>query len=57
MRAGPGSNIKGIVDVDLGQNRSRINADFMRIYSRIYDMIREEVLRGLPAATTEGETS
>ena len=57
MRAGPGSNIKGIVDMDLGQNRSRINADFMRIYSRIYDMIREEVLRGLPAATTEGETS
>jgi NitT/TauT family transport system ATP-binding protein len=54
MRAGPASNIKGIFDVDLGFIRSRTNADFMRIYSRIYDMIREEVLMGLSGGATEG---
>lgn len=55
MRAGPASNIKGIVDIDLGRDRSRTNADFMRIYTRIYGMIREEVLMGLSGGAMEGD--
>jgi NitT/TauT family transport system ATP-binding protein len=55
MRAGPASNIKAVVEVQLGSNRSRTDADFMRIYAQVYDMIREEVLSALSSGAPAGE--
>jgi NitT/TauT family transport system ATP-binding protein len=57
MRAGPASNIKAIVAVHLGKDRSRTNADFMRIYAQVYEMIRDEVLTALSGGTPAGETA
>ena len=55
MRAGPASNIKAVVEVQLGSNRRRTDADFMRIYGEVYEMIREEVLSALSSGTPAGE--
>jgi NitT/TauT family transport system ATP-binding protein len=44
MSTGPAATLKMIVDVDL-RERHRTDQDFMRVYSRVYDSIREEVLR------------
>ena len=54
MRAGPAANIKATVDVKLDNHRSRTNADFMRIYAQVYEMIREEVLSAM-SNTAPGE--
>ena len=45
MRAGPGSAIKGIVEVQLGDERDRTNQNFIDHYRQVYEMIREEVQR------------
>jgi len=45
MRAGPGSAIKGILEVQLGEERDRTQEDFVDHYRRVYGMIKEEVLR------------
>jgi hypothetical protein len=42
------------VDVKLDNHRSRTNADFMRIYAQVYEMIREEVLSAM-SNTAPGE--
>jgi NitT/TauT family transport system ATP-binding protein len=49
MKAGPASNIKGIVEVDLPDKRNRTDHAFMRYYRVVHDMIREEVLKSVHA--------
>jgi NitT/TauT family transport system ATP-binding protein len=56
MRAGPAANIKATVDVKLGSHRSRTDADFMRIYAQVYEMIREEVLSGISSGAVGAQT-
>ncbi len=44
MHAGPGSKIKGIIDIDLGPDeRDRTNDRFVAVYRQVHEMIREEV--------------
>src|SRR6266566_6799915 len=43
MRAGPRSQVKGMVEVALDGARSRTDDVFLRYYRRVYGMIREEV--------------
>jgi len=45
MRAGPASALKGIVEVQLGEERDRTHQDFVDHYRRVYEMIKEEVLQ------------
>jgi len=45
MRAGPASAVKGVIDVNLGEQRDRTQQDFVDHYRRVYEMIKEEVLR------------
>lgn len=51
MRAGPSSTIKGLVQVNLDEKRSRTDGAFMAVYSEVYEMIRDEVLRAAPRRT------
>ena len=53
MTAGPAATIKGIVSVDLAGERRRTDAAFMRIYVQVHDMIREEVLKTVPATPAD----
>jgi len=50
MMAGPASTLKGLVEVSLGEKRSRTDAAFMDVYRVVYDMIREEVLKSSRAS-------
>jgi len=44
MRAGPRSQVKGVVDVALNGARSRTDDVFLQYYKRVYEMIRDEVV-------------
>jgi NitT/TauT family transport system ATP-binding protein len=50
MRAGPRSQVKGIVDVALDGVRRRTDDAFMRYYKEVYEMIRDEVAASLARA-------
>jgi NitT/TauT family transport system ATP-binding protein len=43
MRAGPGSQVKGVIDVALDGARSRTDDVFLKYYRQVHDMIRDEV--------------
>jgi NitT/TauT family transport system ATP-binding protein len=43
MKAGPASNLKGIVKIELDERRERTSNGFLKYYKIIYEMIREEV--------------
>ena len=45
MRAGPASNIKGFIEVRLGEERSRTTSDYAEHFQEVHNMIREEVMR------------
>jgi len=47
MRAGPRSQVKGVVEVALDGARSRTDDTFLRYYKQVYEMIREEVAKSL----------
>jgi hypothetical protein len=40
--------LKGLIDVGLGDRRSRTDTAFMDVYREVYEMIREEVLKSAP---------
>jgi NitT/TauT family transport system ATP-binding protein len=50
MKAGPASTLKGLIDVHLGERRTRTDSAFMDVYRVVYEMIREEVLKSAPRA-------
>jgi NitT/TauT family transport system ATP-binding protein len=50
MRAGPRSQVKGIVDVALNGARSRTDDVFLTYYKQVYAMIRDEVATALARA-------
>jgi NitT/TauT family transport system ATP-binding protein len=50
MRAGPGSQVKGVVEVALNGARSRTDAVFLTYYRQVHDMIRDEVAAALGRA-------
>ena len=43
MRAGPRSDVKGVIDVALDGARSRTDDAFLKYYKQVYEMIRDEV--------------
>jgi NitT/TauT family transport system ATP-binding protein len=43
MRAGPRSQVKGVIDVALNGARSRTDDVFLKYYKQVYEMIRDEV--------------
>jgi len=43
MRAGPRSQVKGLIDVELNGARDRTDDAFMRCYRQVHAMIRDEV--------------
>jgi NitT/TauT family transport system ATP-binding protein len=43
MRAGPGSQVKGVVEVALTGARNRTDDVFLKYYRQVYEMIRDEV--------------
>src|SRR6266404_10005282 len=45
MRAGPRSQVKGVVEVSLNGARSRTDDAFLRYYKEVYEMIRDEVAK------------
>src|SRR5499426_3400413 len=47
MRAGPRSQVKGIVEVSLDGAQSRTDDAFLRYYKQVYEMIRDEVAKSL----------
>ncbi|HEY3100803.1 MAG TPA: ABC transporter ATP-binding protein [Methylomirabilota bacterium] len=47
MRAGPRSQVKGVVEVSLNGARSRTDDTFLRYYKQVYEMIRDEVARSI----------
>jgi len=50
MRAGPRSNVKGVIDVTLNGARSRTDDAFLAYYKQVYEMIRDEVAASLARA-------
>jgi NitT/TauT family transport system ATP-binding protein len=50
MRAGPRSQVKGVVDVVLNGARHRTDDVFLRYYREVHDMIRTEVARAVGRA-------
>ena len=50
MRAGPRSQVKGVLDVALEGARRRTDDAFMRYYRQVYDMIRDEVAKSIARA-------
>jgi NitT/TauT family transport system ATP-binding protein len=50
MRAGPRSQVKGVIDVALDGARSRTDDVFLRYYKQVYEMIRDEVAKSLAHA-------
>jgi NitT/TauT family transport system ATP-binding protein len=51
MRAGPRSQVKGVIDVALDGARSRTDDVFLRYYKQVYEMIRDEVAKSLAHAS------
>jgi NitT/TauT family transport system ATP-binding protein len=45
MRAGPRSDVKGVLDVALNGARDRTDDAFLRYYRQVYEMIRDEVAK------------
>jgi NitT/TauT family transport system ATP-binding protein len=45
MKSGPASALKDIVEVELGEDRNRADDGFLKVYRKLYHMIREEVSR------------
>jgi NitT/TauT family transport system ATP-binding protein len=50
MRAGPRSDVKGLVDVALDGARSRTDDAFIGYYKQVYEMIRDEVAKSITRA-------
>jgi NitT/TauT family transport system ATP-binding protein len=50
MRAGPRSQVKGVIDVALNGARSRTDDVFLQYYKQVYEMIRDEVAKSLAHA-------
>jgi NitT/TauT family transport system ATP-binding protein len=50
MRAGPRSQVKGVLEVALDGARSRTDDAFMRYYKQVHDMIRDEVAKSIARA-------
>jgi NitT/TauT family transport system ATP-binding protein len=50
MRAGPGSDVKGVIDVALDGARSRTDDAFLKYYKQVYEMIRDEVAKSIARA-------
>ena len=51
MRAGPRSNVKGVIDVSLNGARSRMDDAFLVYYKQVYEMIRDEVAASIARAS------
>jgi len=47
MRAGPRSQVKGVVQVMLNGARSRTDDTFLRYYKQVHEMIRDEVAKSI----------
>ncbi len=47
MRAGPRSQVKGVIEVALNGARSRTDDVFLRYYKQVYEMIRDEVAKAI----------
>jgi len=47
MRAGPRSDVKGMLDVALDGARDRTDDVFLRYYKRVHEMIRDEVAKSM----------
>jgi len=45
MTAGPGGTLKGVIPVDIEGERERTDPRYIDYYSRVHDMIREEVAK------------
>ena len=50
MRAGPRSDVKGVIEVSLNGARTRTDDAFLRYYKEVYEMIRDEVAKSLARA-------
>jgi NitT/TauT family transport system ATP-binding protein len=50
MRAGPRSQVKGVIDVALNGARSRTDDVFLAYYKQVHEMIRDEVAAAIAAA-------
>jgi NitT/TauT family transport system ATP-binding protein len=50
MRAGPRSQVKGLVEVALDGARSRTDEPFLRCYKQVHEMIRDEVAQAVRRA-------
>ena len=50
MRAGPRSEVKGVIDVALNGARSRTDDVFLQYYKQVHAMIRDEVAKSLARA-------
>ena len=50
MRAGPRSDVKGVLDVALDGARDRTDDVFLRYYKQVYEMIRDEVAKSIARA-------
>jgi NitT/TauT family transport system ATP-binding protein len=50
MRAGPRSQVKGVIEVALNGARSRTDDVFLKYYKQVYEMIRDEVAKSLARA-------
>jgi NitT/TauT family transport system ATP-binding protein len=50
MRAGPRSDVKGVIDVALDGARSRTDDAFLKYYKQVYEMIRDEVAASIARA-------
>jgi NitT/TauT family transport system ATP-binding protein len=51
MRAGPRSQVKGVIDVALDGARSRTDDVFLQYYKQVHAMIRDEVAKSLARAS------
>ena len=47
MRAGPRSQVKGVLDVALNGARDRTDDVFLRYYKQVHEMIRDEVAKSM----------
>jgi NitT/TauT family transport system ATP-binding protein len=50
MRAGPRSQVKGVIEVALDGARSRTDDVFLKYYKEVYEMIRDEVAKSMARA-------
>src|SRR5213594_101464 len=50
MRAGPRSQVKGVIEVALKGARSRTDDVFLHYYKQVYEMIRDEVAKAIARA-------